>query len=308
MNDINPPTPPAYNDNDPAPIIHPIHTSCGDCIFSEKDKKTQTQIGCNFNKIETYRNKNDEDVVEVFDEFGNEFFVINNHICLHKRTKDWAKDYAKNQWMPMVEEQLKIKYHAMVIFREGYGTEDLLRTMDSFNSQKIPPSLLTIISRSKMAASSLAISIEEGAGKPRFALFEPDDMKEEPPQVSEWQFPWRLQTFLDDELIDREAIDIVVDSSKSITYPIFYIVFEAPFEVPPTLSEELQDYFVNKMKHAVFANPTKDGNGMLVNSAFHHKHAGNCFGINIEDKLKEFEPGAAQYIRNIEDLCPSLKL
>jgi hypothetical protein len=298
--------------------IYPIHTSCGDCIFSEKDKKTQTQIGCAFNKIEIYKNKGDGDVIEAYDEFNNEFFIINNHICLHKRTKEWAKSYTKKQWKPAVEEQLKIHYHAMVIFRENQTPQGLLQTMKSLNRQKIPPSLLTIISRSKMAASELVKIIETETDLTRHApsLPELSEMAAEDLLRDDvWNFPWRLQTFLDENLIDREAIDLVVDASKYIVQPMFYIVFEAAadaagnaFEVPPTLSEEMQNYFINEMNHAIFAYPRKDGNGMLVNSMFHKKHAGNCFGINIEDKLKEFEPGAEQYFKHIEDICPSLKL
>jgi len=271
--------------NKETPTIHPLHTSCGDCIFSERDKKTQTQIGCQFNKIEVYRNKKNGNVIEAYDEFNNEFFVINNHACLHKRTKEWAKDYRKSQWKSAVEEQLQIRYHAMVIFRQGKCPTGLVRTMQSLNSQKIPPCLLTIINRSRMAATELVRIIETG----------------------QWNVEWRLQTFLNSKSTDRETIDIVIDSSKYLAHPAFYIVFESPFETPPILSEEMQKYFVDEMKYAIFAHPRKDGNGMLVNSAFHKKHAGNCFGINIEEKLKEFEPGAYQYIKSIEDICPSLK-
>jgi hypothetical protein len=267
--------------------IHPLHTSCGDCIFSEKDKRTQTQIGCSFNKIESYKSKGDSDVIEAYDKFGNEFFVINNHVCLHKRTKEWAKDYTKNQWKPMVEEQLKIKYHAMVMFRENDTIEGLLGTIGSLNSQRTPPCLLTIINRSKLVPTELIKEIE---GEP-----DPKSL-------------WRLQTFFDNDLTDRGAIDIVIDSSKYISYPMFYIVFESPLRVPSVFSDEVQSYFVDEMKHAIFAYPRKDGNGLLVNSMFHKKHAGNCFGIHIEDKLKEFEPGAEQYFKNIEEICPSLKM
>ena len=276
--------------NKDVPTIHPLHTSCGDCIFSEKNKKTQTQIGCSFNKIEAYRDKGDGDVIEAYDTFGNEFFVINNHICLHKRTKEWAKTYTKSQWKSIVEEQLKIKYHAMVVFEDdGTSKKQLLKTVRSLFNQKMPPCLLTIINRSKIVPSELVRAIEE------------QQMADPKPQ-------WRLQTFFDDNLTDREAIDLVIDSSKYVTYPMFYIVFKSPLEVPSEFSEEMQSYFIDEMKHAVFAYPRKDGNGMLVNSVFHKKHAGNCFGINIEDKLKEFEPGAEQYFRSIEDICPSLKL
>ena len=90
--------------------------------------------------------------------------------------------------------------------------------------------------------------------------------------------------------------------------PIFYIVFKVPFEIPASFSDEVQNYFVTEAKYAIFAYPREDGNGMLVNHIYHLNHAGNCFGIPLEDKLKEFEDGAEKYFRNIEEICPSLKM
>ena len=71
---------------------------------------------------------------------------------------------------------------------------------------------------------------------------------------------------------------------------------------------QLQQYFIEDMKHAIFAEPREDGNGMLVNFVFHSQHAGNSFFIKIEDKLREFEAGADEYFRDIEEICPSLKM
>jgi len=271
-----------------SPTIRPLHTACVDCIFSEKDKQKQT--GCSFDKIDLYKKKG-VDVIEAYDEFNNEFFVINDRVCLHKRTKLWAEDYPKKKWKPTVEEQVKIKYHAMVIFREEASQDwaaDLKSSLMSLNDQEVPPCLLTIINRSKIAATSLVEYIHSI----------PCD-----------NLDWRLQTFLDDELDDRGAIDIVVDSTKNYTTSIFYVVFDSSFEVPSKFSSEIQSYFVENANHAVFAHPRKDGNGMLVNCSFHKKHAGNCFNVKIEDKLIEFEEEEIkEYIKNIEEICPSLKM
>lgn len=267
------------------PLVRPVHTSCGDCVFSKKDK--QTQIGCDFDKIELYRERG-ADVVEAYDKFNNEFFVINDRVCLHKRTKLWAEDYPKKKWKSMVQEQVRLKYHAMVVFKEGDLVEDLESTLMSLNNQDIPPAVLTIINRSKMAASELVENVH--------------DMNCD-------NLDWRLQTFFEDDLHDRNAIDIVIDSSKNYTTSIFYIVFYVPFQVPSQCSREIQKYFVDDLKHAVFARPREDGNGMLVNSSFHIKHGGNAFNVRIEDKLMEFEDEEIKkYIINIEEICPSLKM
>ena len=265
--------------------IKPLHTACMDCIFSEKDG--ERQVGCSFNKIDLYREKGVE-IIEAYDASDNEFFVINDRVCMHKRTAVWAKDYPEELWKSVLQEQIKTRYHAMVIFREGSFVGDLENTLISLDNQHIPPCLLTIINRSKMAASSLVEKIHE----------------------LDLDIEWRLQTFLEDELLDRSAIDIVVDTTKNYKIPsIYYVVFEAPFEVPPAFSREMQSYFVDNANHAVFAHPRKDGNGMLVNFTFHQKHAGNCFDIPLENKIIEFEEEEMQqYIMNIEEICPSLKM
>jgi len=268
--------------------IKALHTTCMDCIFSEKDE--QRQVGCSFNKIDLYREKGAE-IIEAYDASNNEFFVINDRVCMHKRTPLWAKDYPEKLWKSALQEQIKIRYHAMVIFREGSCTEDLENTLVSLNNQEIPPSLLTILNRSKMAASSLVEKIHE---------MELDNTE------------WRLQTFFEEEdiVLDRSAIDIVIDSSKNYKIPMmYYVVFEVPFEIPADFSREMQSYFVDNASHAVFAHPRKDGNGMLVSYIFHKKHAGNSFNIPIENKLIEFEEKEMhQYIMSIEEICPSLKM
>ena len=80
------------------------------------------------------------------------------------------------------------------------------------------------------------------------------------------------------------------------------------FVVPESMSEELQKFFVEDMKRAAYSYPTADGNGELVNSVLHLKHAGNCFNIPILEKIKEFEEGASDFIVEIKDICPSLKI
>ena len=103
-------------------------------------------------------------------------------------------------------------------------------------------------------------------------------------------------------------IDLAIDTTKSQVKIVFYMTFNSGFKVPAEMSDELQQYFIEDMKHAIFAEPREDGNGMLVNFVFHSQHAGNSFFIKIEDKLREFEEGAEDYFRDIEEICPSLKM
>ena len=50
-------------------MINQVHTSCRDCAFAEYTKGTQ--VGCEFNRIESYKNSGAE-VLEAYDENGKE--------------------------------------------------------------------------------------------------------------------------------------------------------------------------------------------------------------------------------------------
>mgnify|MGYP003624567252 FL=1 len=271
------------------PIINEVHTACLDCVFSIKDK--QKQIGCKFNRLELYE-KAGAEIIKAYDAHNNEFDVINMRICMYKRGEEWAKEVPKHEQEDTVNKELRAKYHSMVYFTDNLPNKDealkgLDKTLDSLDKQKNPPRVVTVISKRKDISQKILVNhITTSCYK---------------------NIEWRLQTFFDEEMADRECVDMVIDGTK-YQYPIlFYINFHSGFVVPESMSEELQNFFVKDMKRAVYAYPTTDGNGELVNSVLHLKHAGNCFNIPILEKIKEFEEGALDFIVEIEDICPSLK-
>jgi hypothetical protein len=264
--------------------IEQVHTACVDCIFAEKANQTQT--GCNFGRLEAYKEKGAE-IIDAYDEHGNEFSVINGKMCLYKRTKEWGELVPKKKWKQSVVEQIKMRYHALISFNPDHTLEQLHQTMESLNSQENPPVLISIMSQSNLLPTQ---------------IIEYLNSKDYP------NLEWRLQTFLDKELHERQTIDLAIDTTKKLVKIVFYIVFQAGFETPKEMSSEIQKYFVDDMQHAIFAFGREDGNGMLVSFPFHIQHAGNSFNIKIEDKLREFEEGAEAYFRKIEDICPSLKM
>ena len=271
-------------------VINELHTSCLDCVFSIKDK--QKQIGCKFNRLELYE-KAGAEIIKVYDTHNNEFDVINMRICMYKRGEEWAKEVPNHEREETVNRELRIKYQSMVYFtgrssKREEALKDLDSTLNSLDKQKNPPRVVTIISKRKdISQKDLVNHITASCYK---------------------NIEWRLQTFFDDEMADRECVDMVIDGTK-YEYPIlFYINFNSGFVVPESMSEELQKFFVEDMKRAAYAYSTIDGNGELVNSILHLKHAGNCFNIPILEKIKEFEEGALDFIVKIEDICPSLKM
>lgn len=74
------------------PKIGRIHTSCKNCFFSVWKDKTQTH--CSLGLIEKF--KTDDKVIEVFDEVGDEFFIINDRHCQFKRSIVWGHRFGNN--------------------------------------------------------------------------------------------------------------------------------------------------------------------------------------------------------------------
>ena len=271
------------------PVITELHTACLDCTFAIKDK--QKQIGCKFNRLDLYK-KDGAEIIKAYDAHNNEFDVINMRICMYKRGEEWAKEIPKHEQEETVNKELRIKYQAIVYFTDDFlgrldALKDLDKTLRSLDKQKIPPRVVTIISKRKDISQKDLVN----------HLISSDYKHIE----------WRLQTFFDNEMANRECVDMVIDNTKH-QYPIlFYIGFNSGFIVPEAISEELQTFFVKDMKRVAYAYPTIDGNGELVNNILHLKHSGNSFNIPILEKIKEFEEGSLKFIMEIQDICPSIK-
>ncbi len=63
------------------------YTSCKECIFAVYDGKTQTN--CELGRIETYRGKGENVVIEAYDA-DKEFYLINNFKCNCFRNQNYA--------------------------------------------------------------------------------------------------------------------------------------------------------------------------------------------------------------------------
>ena len=164
-------------------VISPIHTACKDCVFMVKNGQTQT--GCKLGRIDLYRKKKAE-ILSAYDEFNNEFFVINDRFCIYKRSKEWGEELPTYEWEETVRKQTKPRYQAIVFFRDEHKLEDLHKTMESLVEQYNSPIVVTIANSNKaMVPTAIINSLERGdfpgshQDKPLYEKFE-----------------WRLQTFL----------------------------------------------------------------------------------------------------------------
>tara|TARA_R110000796_G_scaffold34727_5_gene89462 strand:+ start:1742 stop:2584 length:843 start_codon:yes stop_codon:yes gene_type:complete len=263
--------------------VEQLHTSCRECIFSVKEG--QTQVGCEFDRINLYK-ENGSNVLEAYDEFDNEFFIINNRYCLYQRTEEWAEKYPSHEIKNIVEKQVKPRYHAIVLSEKGDTLDNLGVTLDRLSSQYNPPSILTVCKSNDIDTQMMISFMSRYDGV----------------------FEWNVQQFLavEEEATVRQRIDFIIDRTKTKRFSL-YIVFDSGFVVPEGFSEELQNAVLNKMTPFAIAKPKEGFNGMIVNHILHKKHAGNCFGIHLEDKIKEFEQNGADFILDIEEICPCLK-
>jgi|TARA_R110000765_G_scaffold39424_5_gene85764 hypothetical protein len=266
-------------------MINSIHTACKDCSFAVY--KNGTQEGCEFNRIELYKESGAE-VIPVYDDESNNFYVINNRICIYHRDKKWVDKYPKSEIKNIVEAQTKSPYHAILIRNEDKTVEDINRTIESLANQFNPPTVVSVINMD-IAGSNYEFSMQ----------------MEEILKEHDEKFSWRVQNIVNSDRTLRECIDLAIDATYFSKSYAFYIVFEAGFVVPDNFTRELHDAF--SVNQIVFASPVDNLNGLLCNKLLHRKHTGNAFYINIEDKLKEFEQGIEKHLFQIEELCPSLK-
>jgi hypothetical protein len=87
------------------PTISPIHTACKKCVFAEYVDKTQN--GCRLNYLDIYKNNQDTELLEVFDE-DLEFFVINEKKCIGYRENSWFVKFGLEN--ATIEEKIE-KFH-----------------------------------------------------------------------------------------------------------------------------------------------------------------------------------------------------
>tara|TARA_R110002020_G_scaffold55309_2_gene153601 strand:+ start:24211 stop:24933 length:723 start_codon:yes stop_codon:yes gene_type:complete len=236
-------------------------------------------------RIDAYKEVGAE-VIDVYDEFANEFFVINDRICLYRRSKEWGDRYANHEWEDIVHKQVKVKYQAMVFFNKGQSLEDLDKTLKSLSSQDNPPSIVTVASTNTDIITTDTVRFMEN-------------------EIEYKKFKWKVQSFLKKDIHPREAADLIIDQTKQQKF-LYYITFEAGKEVPSEFSSELQTSLQTEMKRVGTAVAKEYTHGTIASILLHKKHAGNSFHVRLEDKIKEFEENGNNYIFKTEDICPSL--
>lgn len=126
--------------------IHPIHTSCKDCVFAIYEDNTQTD--CHLQYLDLFRSKN-IDIIEAYDD-DKEFYVINDKRCLGWKSLDWYEkrdlaDLSLEQKIDRHHKQNFIKY-LLWIDLHNFTTEESLDELGaSIKKCNIKPSKIVFV-------------------------------------------------------------------------------------------------------------------------------------------------------------------
>lgn len=244
----------------------PVHTACGNCIFSlYDDKESKAQTGCVFNRIELYEDAGAE-VIPVYDDEEREFFVINNRSCAFKRTKDWGDQHQYSEWEDIVREETKIPHQVILFYLDDANISNVEYTLKMLAAAHTIPTVITIVTKDK-------------------------DVIELAKLIQKFPLQIRIKHILIDELHRRQMIDLVIDETKNMYRFLYYIIYDAEQFLAEDLSKDLYNEVHINMKQLIVARPVFENtmHGGIYNAQFHLKHAGNSFGITLEDKLLKFE-------------------
>ena len=270
-------------------LINYIHTPCRDCVFAKYE--SNKQIDCFLGRIDKYREAN-TNIVTGYDEEGKEFFVIDGRICLFHRTSQYMEKYPANLWSTMVDLETLIPYQVIIFIEKEHTLSDIKKSISSIQAQFVKPNFITFVNK-----QYISYSLEpEKFISPKELYYLLQDSK---------LHRFSLRNIYDDSLSDRAIIDLVLDHTKNYPY-LFYVTFDAKFDIPEDFSNELNTLVLHKMLQICVSKPIDHINGMVVSRVAHLKFAGNSFGKALEDKIIETEENGERFIFESKDIFKCL--
>ena len=265
--------------------ISQVHTVCRNCVFATKTNGVQT--GCSLGKLDDYRN-NGIDVLEVYDDEDEKFYLIDGRFCMFYRNEESLEDVPRDQWEQVTVERTKVPYHAILFVRPNAALVDIKDALRRLRKQATPPKIVTIINQQYLPYTE----DPNNHVKPSVIL---DELLN-----SHFQM-FSMKNVYNSELSDRDLIDLAYDGTKDRPYT-FYIVFETGCDISPSFSKDLNDAILISMKQIGFCAPVDTINYMLVNRTAHKKYGGNSFGVPIEEKIQKYEEGASKFLFKPTDI------
>ena len=273
-------------------LISQVHTSCHSCVFAEYDHYN-VQQGCRMNKIQQYRDAGVK-ILDVYAAKTNKsHYLIDGRFCMFFRNPEVMSNHDPKNWEKIVKQQVKVPYHLILMVNDDTTLEQVQENLRNLKYQYVQPKFITLVNKQYHQYSQNP----DKYIKPSSLLFALQEI--------DFIAKYSLRNIYDENLSDREIIDLVFDSTNKLPLP-FYLVFNANFKIHRDFTRQFNTAIFDKMLQIGFAKPIDNINGMIVNHTTHKKHAGNSFGILLEDKILKFENNGEQFIMETKDICPSI--
>lgn len=243
--------------------IKQINTSCKGCFFSIWDDKTQT--ACSIGLIDKFKER--DEVIEVYDEEGDEFFVVNGRHCQYKRSRVWGHHFGTNHDLAYQKARSEIfpKVELIVYLDKlDKPTFNLLdKTLKSIDKSRV--SLLKIVNNSLEDPAPLSEHLQK-----KLIELDINDIKRTYKHV------------IEAATIDRCA-DLAIKESKNP----FFLFCEAGFKFPSKALSKLDEIFNDELKPVSLV---KFKSGAYMGHTLLYKMTGGnrdkAFIAKIEDAAK----------------------
>lgn len=253
------------------PVLKPMHTPCNHCLFATygddpEGKLDRVQVGCKLGRVDAFREQGDGDtVVSAYDAAAVGFFVINGRICNAFRPEGsgWASEHPDALAQVRAETELRM---ATIVVADEHTTEaDLLLTAQSIVAQKLPPREVFFVNNGSgisMARFNSALMGLLGN-----------------------KVTWRI-TKMTTKSSDGECVDQAVSFLKESGW---YSVFRGGYALPEDFNESVHRSLNERMERFSLLRPVADGNGLVVQVAFHsHGNINGNAACWAEEGTEEF--------------------
>jgi hypothetical protein len=235
-----------------------LTTSCRDCVFATKHKKTQT--GCSLGRLEKFEEQNVE-IIYAKDEEDNEFAVLKGW-CSAYRNDIWKTAHKEEDLEEALDNEIYPKINFVVLVKDNLNEIEM--TINSIlNQERFKAAQIIIVTSN----DNLLI---ECIQKSRSLLEDSDVL-------------FKVQAVRSD--IPNLAI---VDEVFANFHNGFYSIFECGKEVPKDLISVLHSAINTNVEKVGYVKPHDGINGMTVQCVLHKFLYGNK-GASLEEKLLDGE-------------------
>jgi len=185
--------------------IDPIHSPCKNCVFSVYDNNTQTD--CSLNYLEKYKTIGAE-ILEAYDD-DKEFFIVNSKKCIGYRENKWFKQFGleNSELSDKINKYYELNHldYLAVVDLKSFTVHDLQDLLTEFNEANIKPQKIIFI---RYVDDQQIFSY---------------DVMQKLIADSKIDFPWRIQTIVDTDLINADIIHNITSINTKYRFTLSII-------------------------------------------------------------------------------------